>query len=71
MVVKQIIGSNADLIPNYENNTLTIVLHSLSAHRFNHAVAELAIILNQTETVLPGTNLKFIYKTSTFPFCER
>ena len=71
MVVKQIIGSNADLIPDYENNTLTVVLHSLSANRFNHAVAELAILLNQTETVFPGTNLKLIYKTSAFPFCER
>ncbi len=71
MVVKQIIGSNADLIPDYENNTLTVVLHSLSANRFNHAVAELATLLNQTETVFPGTNLKLIYKTSAFPFCER
>lgn len=71
MVVKQIIAANADLIPDYENNTLTVVLHSLSANRFNHAATELTDLLNETETIYPGTNLKLIYKTSAIPNCER
>ena len=62
MVVKQIIQSCADLTPDYENKTLTVTLHSLSAARFNHATAELTKILNQTETIFPGTDLKMIFE---------
>ncbi len=58
MVVKQIIAANADLIPDYENNILTVVLHSMSANRFNNAAAELAALLNETETIFPGTNFR-------------
>lgn len=62
MVVKQIIQSSADLTPDYGNKTLTVTLHSLSANRFNIAAKELAILLNQTETIFPGTDLKMIFK---------
>ena len=71
MIVKQIIGANADIIPDYKNCTLTIVLHSLSANRYNVAVNELSKLLNETETVFPGTNLKLIFKSSAFSDCER
>ncbi len=60
MVVKQIIQSYTDLIPDYEKKCLKVTLHSLSAARFNHTAAELAGLLNQTETPFPGTNLKMI-----------
>jgi len=62
MVVKQIIKSNADLNPDYGMNTLTVTLHSLAAARYNHAAAELTKLLNQTETIFPGTNLKMIFE---------
>lgn len=62
MVVKQIIQSNADLTPDYDNKTLTVTLHSLSANRFNEASAELTKLLNQTEIIFPGTDLKMIFK---------
>jgi hypothetical protein len=71
MVVKQIISANADIIPNHEDNTLTVALHSMSAHRFNKAAAELATLLNETETIFPGTNLRLVYKTSAIFDCER
>ena len=70
MVVKQIIAANADLIPDYEHKTLTVVLHSLSANRFNHAAAELDKILTETEMIFPGTELTMIFKTSAFSLCE-
>ena len=70
MLVKQIIQNNADLIPNYENNTLTITLHGLSTPRFNQAAHQLSKILNETETLFPGTNLRMIFKTTADPFCE-
>ena len=63
MLVKEIIACDADLIPDYKNKTLTIILHSLSTPRANKAVHELCDILNATETVYPGTELTLIYKT--------
>lgn len=71
MVVKQIIKANADIIPDYQNNTLTVTLHSLSAPRYNHAAQKLADFLNQTETIFPDTNLQIIFKTSANSICER
>ena len=71
MVVKQIIASNADLSPDYQNNTLTITLHSLSAQRFNTAARELSKILNETETHFPGTNLQMIFEISAVSNCAR
>ena len=62
-ILKEIFKSDADMIPDYQNNTLTIVLHSLSTPRANQAVKELCVFLNQTETCYPDTNLKLIYKT--------
>ena len=64
MLVKQIIKSNADMIPNYQENTLTIVLYSLSAPRYNYAAQKLAEFLNQTEAVFPNTDLKMLFKIS-------
>ena len=71
MLVKQIIQNNADLIPGYESKTLTVVLHTLSAPRYNMAAEELAEILNQTETIFPGTDLMLKFKTSALSNCER
>lgn len=71
MLVKQIIQNNADLIPDYQNKTLTVVLHSLSAPRFNDAAEKLAELLNQTETIFPGTDLQLKFKISAVSNCER
>jgi hypothetical protein len=62
MIVKQIIQSSADLTPDYEKKTLTVTLHSLSAARYNYAATQLTKILNQTETIFPGTDLKMIFE---------
>ena len=71
MVVKQIIKTNADIIPDYDKNTLTISLHSLPALRFNVAAKNLCELLNDTETVFPCTNLKMIFKTADFSNYEK
>jgi len=71
MLVKQIVKSHADIIPDYENKTLTVLLHCLSAPRFNHAADKLAELLNQTETIFPGSDLKLIFKTNADSFCAR
>lgn len=64
MFVKQVIQNHADLIPNYEQNTLTVVLHSLSTPRFNLAAHKLTQLLNETETIFPGTSLRLNFKTT-------
>ncbi len=64
MVVKQIIRSNADLIPDYQKQILTVRLYSLSAKRYNSAAQEITKLLNETETIFPGTQLKMIFSTS-------
>lgn len=64
MVVKQIIQSNADLIPNYKENTLTVKLYSLAAKRYNEAVKSIIHILNDSETIFPGTKLKMVFDSS-------
>jgi hypothetical protein len=71
MVVRQIIQANADVIPDYKNNILNVVLYSLSANRYNHAAAELADLLNQTETIFPGTDLRMVFKISANIDCDR
>jgi hypothetical protein len=71
MLVKQIIQNNADLLPDYENKTLTVVLHTLSAPRFNKAAANLADLMNQTETIFPGTDLQLKFKISAVSNCEK
>lgn len=63
MLVKEIIQSDADLIPDYEKKTLTVRLHSLSTPRANRAVQELCILLNETETVFPGSELLMVFET--------
>jgi hypothetical protein len=71
MLVKQIIESNADIIPDYHTNTLTVKLYSLSAPRYNFAAIKLTELLNQTETKFPGTNLCMVFKTSANTDCEK
>ncbi|MDO9039821.1 MAG: hypothetical protein Q7U65_00435 [Bacteroidota bacterium] len=63
VILKEIFTSDADMIPDYKNHTLTIKLHSLSTPRANQAVKDLCAFLNQTETRFPLTNLRLVYET--------
>ena len=62
-VIKEILKSDADIIPDYFKNTLTIKIHSLSTNRTNFALEKLCEKINETETLYPETNLKIIFKT--------
>jgi hypothetical protein len=64
MLIKQIIQTSADIIPDVTNNTLTVCLHTLSTPGHNIAAAELAKLLTETETVFPGTDIRLIFKTT-------
>ena len=63
MLIKEIINTDADILPNYENNTITIKLHSLSTPRANEAADNLCLLLNDTETIYPGTKLRIIFQS--------
>lgn len=64
MFIKQITKTSADIKPDYINNTLTVVMHSLSAPHYNEAANQLAMLLTQIETLYSGTKLKISYKTT-------
>lgn len=66
MILKEIFTSDADIIPDYKNKTLTVRLHSLSNNRFNQVAKKLCEILNETQTPYPNTNLILKYETVTF-----
>ena len=63
MLAKEIINSNANLIPDYKNKTLTVELHSLSTPRANKAVENICSTLNESRTIYPTTNLRLIFKS--------
>jgi hypothetical protein len=62
-VVQEILTNDADLIPDYLNNTLTIAIHPLSTPGKNQAIENICHLLNETQTIYPQTNLRLIFKT--------
>lgn len=62
-LIKEIFTSDADLIPDYQREIMTVRLHSLSTPRANQAAKELCDLLNLTQTCYPMTNLRMMYET--------
>jgi hypothetical protein len=62
MLLKQIFSSASNIEPDYKNGKLYITLHALSTPRYNKALEQLCIELNNTQTEYPGTNLILQYK---------
>ena len=61
-LMRQLYRTEADLIPNSENKTLTVRLHPLTAKTHDHAIRHLCEELNATETIFPGTDLRLVYE---------
>lgn len=66
MLIKNIISTPADIIPNNSDKTLTIKLHSLNTPKNNELINQICKTLNETETIYPGTNLRLIYESIAF-----
>ena len=64
-LVKSIINSHADIIPDYQNNQLTIKIYTQANPRMNLAIENAIQLLNETQTKYPGTNLVLNYKIAT------
>jgi hypothetical protein len=61
-LLRQIYSTEADLLPDADNKTLTVRLHHLTQAAHDQALLGLCNELNATETVFPGTDLRLIYK---------
>lgn len=61
-LLRSIYATEADLLPDYQNKTLTVRLHHLANNRSDQSVALLCTELNQTETVFPRTQLRMIFE---------
>jgi hypothetical protein len=60
--MRQVFGLPADLLPDYEQATLVVRLHSMATPRDNRALAALCGVLNDLETCYPGTNLRLVFE---------
>ncbi len=61
-LLREIFTTEADLIPNQDEQTLTVALHHLTNSISDESARKLFEHLNATETIYPGTNLRLVYK---------
>lgn len=61
-LLRSMYQTEADLLPDETNKTLTVQLHHSANHVSDDAIHVLCAELNETEMVFPGTELKLIYK---------
>ena len=61
-LVREILLSSADILPQPEARQLRVRLHSLANPRSNQAVAHLCETLNALALQYPGTNLTLVYE---------
>lgn len=54
--------TEGDIIVDKENNTLRVRLHHMANRSADKAVSRLCEVLNQSETIFPGTKLKIFYE---------
>lgn len=59
---RQIYDTEVDLIPDLENQTLTVRLHHLTQAAHDEAVRYLCDQLNATATIFPDTDLRLVYQ---------
>jgi hypothetical protein len=64
-LLRQIYDTEVDLIPNLENQTLTVRLHHLTQAAHDEAVRYLCDQLTATATIFPDTELKLVYQLGT------
>lgn len=60
-LVRQILMTDGDIIPNEKQGILEIRIHNMTNPRNNRYVQKLCEVLNESEIIYPGTNLRLIY----------
>ena len=66
-LLREIFTTDADLLPNHEERTLTVQLHHLTNRLSDRAARSLAVTLNDSATLYPGTDLRMVYKLVSDP----
>jgi hypothetical protein len=61
-LLKSLYKSEADLIPNEMERTLTVRLHHMANHASDSAIKKMCSELNATETIFPRTDLRIIFE---------
>ena len=61
-LLKSLYAAEADLVPDYEKNKLTVRLHQPATHCSAATMNYLCQELNATRTEFPGTNLRLVYE---------
>ena len=62
VLIQDLCRCEADILPNKNEDTLTIQVHSLANARSNRAVQHLLNQLNLADFNYPGTNFKLVYR---------
>ena len=70
-LVRQILRSAADLIPDQSAQTLTVRLHALGSPIHDAALQHLCAELNFTESPFPGTSLRLLFQPVGLPIFPR
>lgn len=61
-VMMSLYQSQADLLPDYQRQTLTVRLHRQANQSNDQAIRHLCSELNETKTIFPGTKLQLIFE---------
>lgn len=61
-LLQALYATEADLIPDYQEHTLTVRLHHMANGYSNEAMRKLCDELNTTETLFPRTDLRLVLK---------
>jgi hypothetical protein len=61
-VIREMLLTSADILPQPEEHRLLVRLHSLANPRSNDALAKLCAALTALEVRYPGTDLKLVYQ---------
>ena len=64
-LLKSIFDSTADLIPDARARRLTVRFHGLASPRATRALGELCALVNEQDTVYPGTTLRLRFEAPT------
>ena len=62
-LLRALYSTDADLLPNPQEKTLTVRLHPLANDSSDAVVRYLCAELNTTKTLFPGTDLRLIYES--------
>jgi len=64
LMLRELLNSPADLVPNLKHETMTVRLHPQFFEGCEEALLHLCAELNATETVFPATDLRLVYEAA-------